>query len=58
MKTALILCYLCVGILLGGCAVSETSTDDVGRQFQQGLQGGGQIVPNDPTSDSYGPEYN
>jgi len=58
VKTALILCYLCVGILLGGCTVAETSTDDVGRQLQQGLQGGGQLVPNDPTSDSFGSEYN
>ncbi len=44
--------------MLSGCTIAETSTDDVGRQFQDGIQGGGQIVPNNPTADAFGPEYN
>lgn len=40
-----------------GCAVSETSVEDVGQQFTEGLQGRGRIVPNDPTSDDFGPLY-
>lgn len=40
-----------------GCAVSETSIDEVGTQFQEGLQGRGRIVPNNPTSDGFGQEY-
>ncbi|MGH8046648.1 MAG: hypothetical protein ACREKL_05345 [Chthoniobacterales bacterium] len=58
MKIACILCgvYLCV--LLTGCAVSESSsTDEVGQQFQRGIQGQGTIVPNNPTSDSFGSDY-
>ncbi|MFZ4598292.1 MAG: hypothetical protein ACOYNN_06565 [Terrimicrobiaceae bacterium] len=42
---------------LGACAVSEQDGAGVGRQLQQGLQGQGRIVPNDPTSDSFGPDY-
>lgn len=46
-----------VSLGLSGCAVTEGSIDEVGHQFQRGIQGGGQIVPNDPTEDSFGPEY-
>jgi predicted small secreted protein len=42
-----------VSIGLSGCAVTE----GVGQQFQRGIQGGGQIVPNDPLRDDFGPEY-
>jgi hypothetical protein len=57
VKIACILCgvYLCA--LLTGCAVSESSTDEVGQQFQRGIQGQGSIVPNNPTHDSFGPDY-
>ncbi|MDD5198889.1 MAG: hypothetical protein PHC88_03730 [Terrimicrobiaceae bacterium] len=57
MKIALILCGVCLSAFLAGCAVSESSTADVGQQFQRGIQGQGQVVPNNPTSDSFGPEY-
>lgn len=40
-----------------GCAVAESSVEGVGQQFEQGLTGRGQIVPNDPTRDSFGPEF-
>jgi hypothetical protein len=58
VKIACILCgfFLCT-VLLGGCAVSESSTNEVGDQFQRGIQGQGQIVPNNPTGDSFGPDY-
>jgi hypothetical protein len=57
VKIAVILCSVCLGALLGGCAVSESSADEVGQQFQEGIQGRGQIVPNNPTSDSFGSDY-
>jgi hypothetical protein len=44
--------------LIGGCAVAEQDASEVGDQLQRGLQGQGRIVPNDPTTDSFGPEYN
>lgn len=42
---------------LGACSVTEQSAEGVGRQFSEGIQGRGQIVPNNPTEDSFGPEY-
>ncbi len=57
MKIASILCALSTALLCTSCAISETSADDVGDQFQEGIQGRGRIVPNDPTNDSLGPEY-
>lgn len=44
-------------LLLGACSVADQSAADVGTQFQNGIQGRGQIVPNDPTSDSFGADY-
>ncbi len=47
-------------VLIGvfsGCSVTEESVEGVGTQFQEGIQGRGHIVPNDPTSDSFGPVY-
>lgn len=41
----------------GGCTVAEQSMDGVGTQFQDGLQGRGAIVPNNPTTDSFGSDY-
>jgi hypothetical protein len=57
VKIACILCgvYLCA--LLAGCTVAESSTSDVSEQFQRGIQGQGTIVPNNPTGDSFGPDY-
>ncbi|HVE16932.1 MAG TPA: hypothetical protein VNB29_09355 [Chthoniobacterales bacterium] len=57
MKIACILCGVCLCALLGGCAVSETSTDEVSQKFQRGIQGQGQIVPNNTGHDAFGPEY-
>ncbi len=44
-------------LLLGACSVADQSAADVGTQFQDGLQGRGQIVPNNPTGDSFGSDY-
>jgi hypothetical protein len=49
---------LLAAVILGGCAVAEQDAAEVGDQFQRGIQGQGRIVPNDPTADSFGPEYN
>jgi len=57
VKIAFILCGFFVCALLSSCVVAETSAEDVGDQFQRGIQGGGRIVPNDPTGDSFGPDY-
>jgi len=42
---------------LSACSVADRSATEVGQQFQDGIRGKGQIVPNDPTRDSFGPEY-
>ena len=42
---------------LSACSVADQGGAGVGQQFQDGIRGKGQIVPNDPTRDSYGPEY-
>jgi len=57
VKIACILCGVYVCVLLAGCAVSESSTDEVSQQFQRGIQGQGTIVPNNPTGDSFGSDY-
>ena len=57
LRVALVAAFVASLFFLNGCAVSETSIDEVGTQFQEGLQGRGRIVPNDPTSDSFGPTY-
>ena len=44
-------------IMLAGCTVAEQQPGEVGDQLQRGIQGQGQIVPNNPTSDSFGAEY-
>ena len=57
MKGVIFFLSLNIALLLSGCAVSENSMDDVGQQFQEGIQGRGKIVADAPLSDSYGPEY-
>ncbi|MEO8207149.1 MAG: hypothetical protein ABI615_13290 [Chthoniobacterales bacterium] len=49
---------LAVLAFLGGCAVTEQSTGDVGQQFQNGLTGRGQIVSDKPMNDSFGSDFN
>ncbi|MEI6337135.1 MAG: hypothetical protein WCQ57_00970 [Verrucomicrobiota bacterium] len=48
---------LLAAVVLAGCSVVESDTVKVGDQFQRGIQGKGQIVPNNPTTDSFGSEY-
>ena len=42
---------------LSACSVADSSASGVGQQFQDGIRGKGQIVPNNPTRDSFGPDY-
>jgi len=44
-------------LMVAGCSIAEQDATAVGDQFQRGIQGQGSIVPNDPTRDSFGPEY-
>ncbi len=57
MKGVIFFSLLTVLLFVAGCAVAEQDASAVGQQFQQGLQGRGQIVPNDPTADSFGDEF-
>ena len=57
MKSIFALCAIFFTVILGGCAVSEQSVDQVGDQFQNGLQGKGKLIEMNTTQDSYGPEY-
>lgn len=43
--------------MFGGCTIAEQDATDVGNQLQDGLQGRGRIVPNDPMNDSFGADY-
>lgn len=43
--------------VLAGCSIAEQDATAVGDQFQRGIQGQGRIVPNDPTTDSFGSDY-
>jgi hypothetical protein len=42
---------------LSACSVADQGASGVGQQFQDGIRGKGQIVPNNPTHDSFGPDY-
>ncbi len=42
---------------LAACTVVEDAGSSVGRKFDQGLTGSGQLIQTDPTRDSFGPEY-
>ena len=42
---------------LSGCSVAEQDASAVGQKFQDGIQGRGTVVPNNPTKDSFGPEF-
>ena len=57
MKGVFYILSLHILLLLGGCAVSEQSAEDVGEKFQEGIQGRGKIVPNNTVSDDFGPDY-
>jgi len=57
VKVIRLLILLISSLGLAACAVTEGSLEDVGTQFEQGIQGRGQIVPNDPMSDGFGPIY-
>jgi hypothetical protein len=58
MKGVIFFCMSGLLALLSGCAISEQSVEDVGTRFEEGIQGRGQIVPNNPLSDDFGPEFN
>lgn len=57
MKGVFLILSLQILLVLGGCAISEQSAEDVGEQFQQGIEGRGKIVPDRALSDDFGPDY-
>jgi hypothetical protein len=44
-------------LTLGACSVADQGGSGVGQRLTDGIQGRGQIVPYNPTQDSFGPEY-
>lgn len=49
--------FFCIlAVALAGCSIAEQDASDVGETFERGIKGEGRIVPNDPTTDSFGPE--
>jgi hypothetical protein len=48
---------LLAAVALTGCSVAEQDAADVGENFRRGIKGEGRIVPNDPTSDAFGADY-
>ena len=57
MKGVILFFSVALIFTMGACSVAEQDAAGVGQQFQDGLQGRGKIVPNDPTRDSFGPDY-
>ena len=57
MKGVFLFFSVVLVLTLNACSVADQGAAGVGQQFQNGLQGRGQIVPNDPTQDSFGPDY-
>jgi len=57
MKGMFIFSAVILLLSLGACSVAEQDASAVGQKFQEGIQGRGSIVPNDPTQDSFGAEY-
>lgn len=55
--TIFVLFVLALALFPTGCTTGESATQRVGQRLSDGLQGRGQIVPNNPTSDSFGPTY-
>ncbi|HVJ58102.1 MAG TPA: hypothetical protein VM574_09720 [Terrimicrobiaceae bacterium] len=49
--------FCLLAVALAGCTVAEQDASEVGETFERGITGRGRIVPNDPTSDSFGPEF-
>ena len=37
--------------------MAEQDAADVGEKFERGIKGEARIVPNDPTTDAFGPEF-
>jgi hypothetical protein len=42
---------------LAGCSIAEQDASDIGQKLERGIKGEGRIVPNEPTTNSFGPEY-
>jgi hypothetical protein len=57
MKGVILFFSVVLIFTLNACSVADRGASDVGQQFQDGIRGKGQIVPNNPTRDSFGPEY-
>ena len=57
MKGVFLFFSLVLLFTLGACSVADQGASGVGQQFQNGLQGKGEIVPNNPTHDSFGSDY-
>ena len=57
MKGVFLFFSLVLLFTLGACSVADQGASGVGQLFQNGLQGKGEIVPNNPTRDSFGPDY-
>ena len=49
--------FCLLAVALAGCTVAEQDASEVGDTMKRGITGRGRIVPNDPTSDSFGPEF-
>jgi len=57
MKGVFLFFSVALLLTLNACSVADQDASGVGQQFQSGLQGRGQIVPNNPGHDSFGSDY-
>jgi len=57
MKGVILFFSVVLILTLSACSVADQGGAGVGQRLTDGIQGKGQIVPNNPTHDSFGPEY-
>ena len=54
MKGVILFFSVVLIFTLSACSVADQGGAGVGQRLQDGIQGKGQIVPNNPTHDSFG----
>jgi hypothetical protein len=52
------ICLASLLLFFEACSVTEQTPEDVGRKFEEGIEGNGKIVPNDKDHSQTGPTNN
>jgi hypothetical protein len=57
MKVVFLFFSVALLLTFGACSATDQGATRVGQRLQDGLQGRGEIVPNNPTGGSFGADY-